>query len=513
MIKKKSSFKTTLITVLISVTFAYFPSCKGSSKIEKFIDGIQSNNSDKVWELTHPDSTDKTKLPEEKEESRKQFADSWKVKINDFPFELKPIFSPSAKWEVFASKSKDKITEDYIVVEYPKLETAYRPKKWRAVKKLKLRAITSEDGKITSMNIEKILKYYDSEELRKEGFLGELESIIDDGIQSSLNLSETGLKYVKTSELKSLTSGARILEDGRIVEEGGYSKSAGVYFFGKVRNDLEFHSATVKVFVDIKTTKHSNMRTGSTFFDFLGSMAGALNRTEHNKYVRSKIIKDLAPRQTEKFAIYFPDVSGSFAISSRGVNFSSSKKITGRNVFFMFLPNKEQRTVMEKIFFQKIKTDIENGKSLGESIVKLRSIFGDTDFSKKVEVQVAKLFFEKNGKLRTTPSGLQYIVIRAGTGKTPNATDTVRIHFKGTLLDGTDIGNSYKYNKGQPVNFPLKYGIPGWSEGIQLMKVGAKYRFLIPPKLGFGKKGSKSKMPIPPNAFLIFEVELFGIKK
>ena len=109
--------------------------------------------------------------------------------------------------------------------------------------------------------------------------------------------------------------------------------------------------------------------------------------------------------------------------------------------------------------------------------------------------------------VKTTASGLQYEVEKEGTGPTPKATDTVTVNYKGTLMDGTTFDSSY--DRGQPATFVLNQVIPGWTEGVQLMKVGAKYKFYIPSALGYGDKGAGNV--IGPNAPLIFEVELLSI--
>ena len=102
-----------------------------------------------------------------------------------------------------------------------------------------------------------------------------------------------------------------------------------------------------------------------------------------------------------------------------------------------------------------------------------------------------------------------YKSVREGTGASPTATDAVRVHYRGTLMDGTEFDSSYK--RGEPIEFPLNGVIKGWTEGVQLMKEGAKYQFFIPSKLAYGERGTPGG-PIPGNATLIFEVELLKVK-
>lgn len=108
----------------------------------------------------------------------------------------------------------------------------------------------------------------------------------------------------------------------------------------------------------------------------------------------------------------------------------------------------------------------------------------------------------------TLPSGLQYKVIKEGTGKTPNANDTVVTNYRGTLTDGTEFDSSYK--RGQPATFPVNGVIAGWTEALQLMKEGSKWELFIPSSLAYGERGAGNL--IGPNAVLIFEIELISVK-
>lgn len=113
----------------------------------------------------------------------------------------------------------------------------------------------------------------------------------------------------------------------------------------------------------------------------------------------------------------------------------------------------------------------------------------------------------EKANVRTTQSGLQYEVITEGKGPRPAATDKVRVHYTGTLLNGTEFDSSVR--RGEPAEFGVDQVIPGWTEALQLMSVGSKYRLYIPAKLGYGERGAGQA--IPPNATLIFDVELLDI--
>jgi FKBP-type peptidyl-prolyl cis-trans isomerase FklB len=122
-----------------------------------------------------------------------------------------------------------------------------------------------------------------------------------------------------------------------------------------------------------------------------------------------------------------------------------------------------------------------------------------------------KTFLEENKKkegVKTTASGLQYKVIKEGTGAQPKATDTVTVNYRGTLIDGKEFDSSYK--RGQPATFPLNGVIKGWTEGLQLMKTGSKYQLFVPPDLAYGERTVGPDLA--PNSTLIFEVELLDAK-
>ena len=125
-------------------------------------------------------------------------------------------------------------------------------------------------------------------------------------------------------------------------------------------------------------------------------------------------------------------------------------------------------------------------------------------------IEQNQAFLEKNKEKKgvmVTPSGLQYEVIKMGTGPKPTATNTVRVHYVGTLIDGTEFDSSIKNN--EPVQFPVSGVIPGWTEVLQLMPVGSKFRVYLPEYLAYGANGAGEQ--IKPYSTLIFEVELLGI--
>ena len=162
--------------------------------------------------------------------------------------------------------------------------------------------------------------------------------------------------------------------------------------------------------------------------------------------------------------------------------------------------------------FAKSISDVMSGKETAISSRDAQALLNEY-FQKKEKEQAqnaiaeGKVYLEQNAKrdgVTQTKSGLQYEVLTEGTGKSPKATDTVRCHYEGRLLDGTVFDSSYK--RGEPADFGLNQVIPGWTEGVQLMKEGAKFRFHIPYLLAYGERGAGAQ--IPPYSSLIFDVEL-----
>ncbi len=169
-----------------------------------------------------------------------------------------------------------------------------------------------------------------------------------------------------------------------------------------------------------------------------------------------------------------------------------------------------------------VDTTLEGGKLLmtEEQAMEVAAAFGERVQAKRLAEAEAKgasnlaegeKFLADNAKkpnVETTASGLQYEVLTEGNGPKPGAEDSVRVHYKGTLLDGSTFDSSY--DRGEPVVFALSQVVPGWQEGLQLMPVGSKYRLWVPAALGYGETGTPGG-PIGPNATLVFEVELLEI--
>jgi FKBP-type peptidyl-prolyl cis-trans isomerase len=180
-------------------------------------------------------------------------------------------------------------------------------------------------------------------------------------------------------------------------------------------------------------------------------------------------------------------------------------------------------TIDVPAFVQGVRDTLEGRKPLltAEEAMAVMQEFSqkarDAEMKKREEqsaknIEEGKAFLETN-KARTgvvtTASGLQYEVITQGTGPKPKPTDRVSVHYRGTLIDGTEFDSSY--TRGQPATFQLDAVIPGWTESLQLMPVGSKYKIFLPSELAYGERGAGGQ--IGPNATLIFEVELLSIDK
>jgi len=157
------------------------------------------------------------------------------------------------------------------------------------------------------------------------------------------------------------------------------------------------------------------------------------------------------------------------------------------------LTEEEMRQEIQALQTKLMERQAEDMKKLGEK--------------NKIE---GEKFLAENAKkegVKTLPSGLQYKELKAGTGKSPKATDSVTTHYSGTLIDGTEFDSSYKRN--EPATFPVSGVIAGWTEALQLMKEGAKWQLFLPSSLAYGERGAGRD--IGPNATLIFEVELIKV--
>lgn len=165
-------------------------------------------------------------------------------------------------------------------------------------------------------------------------------------------------------------------------------------------------------------------------------------------------------------------------------------------------------------FTQSIK-DVMSGAETAMTNIEAQKLLNEYFTNKEKEqaeraIAEGKVYLENNGKregVTTTKSGLQYEVLTEGSGKSPKATDTVRCHYEGRLLDGSVFDSSYQ--RGEPADFGLNQVIPGWTEGVQLMKEGAKFRFHIPYLLAYGERGAGAQ--IPPYSTLVFDVELIKV--
>ncbi len=186
-----------------------------------------------------------------------------------------------------------------------------------------------------------------------------------------------------------------------------------------------------------------------------------------------------------------------------GQNFKTRAMDVDLDILFQGMKDaqKTEKPLLDSEEIQKVMTQFQQEMMKAEQ--EKRAVQGLGNKSKE------EAFLKENAQkpgVKVTASGLQYKVISEGTGPLPKESDTVKVHYRGTLLDGTEFDSSYKRN--QPAVFPLKGVIKGWTEALQLMKVGSKYQIFLPSSLAYGENGAGQV--IGPNATLIFEVELLG---
>lgn len=228
---------------------------------------------------------------------------------------------------------------------------------------------------------------------------------------------------------------------------------------------------------------------------------------------KPSLVKKTPTKPVAKASIFKSNLdSASYAL---GVNVASSFKSGGlksinyellnkgmRDVFAGLNPTLTQQQCQEAIetLFESFSKEREEMAKKNEEIEKQKHM---------PTIKAGEAFLAENKtkpNIKTTPSGLQYEVLTPGTGAKPLATDQVTVNYKGTLLSGLEFDSSYK--RGEPITFGLNQVIPGWTEGVQLMQEGAKYRFFIPYNLAYGGRAAGE---IPPFSTLIFEVELIKV--
>ena len=206
------------------------------------------------------------------------------------------------------------------------------------------------------------------------------------------------------------------------------------------------------------------------------------------------------------------------------IDLESSEARAGYSIGVNIGMNLDSQGIASNVDVQALLAGIRDGLSGDLKLTQEEVVMAIQELSSRLESQAqeaiaqqaeeGRRFLSENATregVNTTESGLQYLVLEEGddeSAPSPEAEDTVNVHYHGTLVDGTVFDSSVE--RGQPISFPLGGVIPGWTEGLQLMQVGDKFRFFVPAELAYGEGGAGAM--IPPNATLIFDVELLGIE-
>lgn len=266
---------------------------------------------------------------------------------------------------------------------------------------------------------------------------------------------------------------------------------------------------------------HENAPKSLRFFNFLHIVLACLIHLEFGSnifFYFGLVMKKLLSALLVSFLLFSCQANDKTAKPADAANKDTAPKASASYAFGFAIGNsiKDTNVTIDYADFLNGMKDVLDKKTtkvtMEEAQVIIQNAITEAT-AKKSEANIAKEkeFLAANGKkanVKTTATGLQYEVLKEGTGASPKATDTVKVHYVGTLLDGTEFDSSVKRN--EPVTFPLNGVIPGWTEGLQLMKVGGKTKFYIPSALGYGANGAGGM--IGPNSTLVFEVELLSIE-